>query len=529
MKLRTVGVFVLALAFVTGLMVLLAPRAQASGWWRCVNPGGTNGCYSNIQAAINDSSFGDNINVWAGTYVEHIVLKDGVSIYGAGWDTTTGTVINGNFSTNYSTILVPSTVGPTTILSGVQVTGGGSGNPGTSTDGGGIWIGGSPIISNTWVNHNTGYFGGGLTVWGGSPTLSNVPAWSNQGVVGGGFYFGNSAVVTLTSDALGTDGTVLWNSANNSGGGIYVNNASVSLSGLQVWWNTAPQGGGIYTTLAPNLQIQDNTFNWNSSRSAGGGVYLDRSAGRLSNNGLFGNVVTDTGSLGGGAFVTGSSSGVTFDRDWFESNSAVLAGGGLDLESGAVALINANTIVSNTARGGAGVSMSAAGTVTFTNNIVARNVTQITYPSGLSIYATAARITNNTIADNTWLGIYFHTSNGIVIANNLIAGNGMGIYRAEGTTSIFTADYNDIYNNNPGGNYYNVPPGAHDLSLDPGFIGVGDMRANYHLQSTSPVYNTGSLAYAPPFDIDGEARVLCASMGADQIGCRRLDLPLILR
>ena len=70
------------------LIVLLEPRVPASGWWRCVNPGGTDGCYASIQTAINASAYGDSIHVWAGTYLEHIILTDGVSIYGAGWDKT---------------------------------------------------------------------------------------------------------------------------------------------------------------------------------------------------------------------------------------------------------------------------------------------------------------------------------------------------------------------------------------------------------------------------------------------------------
>jgi parallel beta-helix repeat protein len=169
--------------------------------------------------------------------------------------------------------------------------------------------------------------------------------------------------------------------------------------------------------------------------------------------------------------------------------------------------------------------------VTFTNNIVARNVVSPINPSALNIYGTAARVANNTIADNPGPGpaVYFHTSNGIVIANNIISGNGMGIYCAEGTTPIYTADYNDVYNNS-GGNYYNVSPGSHDLSVNPGFIGSGNMLAYYHLQLISPVSKTGSLAYAPPFDIDGELRMNCfISMGADQIGCKHLYLPLIMR
>ncbi len=94
--------------------------------------------------------------------------------------------------------------------------------------------------------------------------------------------------------------------------------------------------------------------------------------------------------------------------------------------------------------------------------------------------------------------------------------------------TTYTVDYNDVYANGVQ-NYYDVVPGSHDVSISPGFVGAGDMRAYYHLRLTSPIYKIGSLSWAPAKDIDGDLRIVCTSMGADQIACVRAYLPQLIR
>ena len=71
----------------------LSPEAPAAG--PCVNPGGTDGCYSSIQSAINAASSGDIVTVDTGTYAEHITMHSGVSVYGKGWSNT---IIDGGYT-----------------------------------------------------------------------------------------------------------------------------------------------------------------------------------------------------------------------------------------------------------------------------------------------------------------------------------------------------------------------------------------------------------------------------------------------
>jgi len=73
----------LSIAFCTVFGVaVLAPTAAAATL--CVNPGGSHGCYSSIQTAVNHASANDVIKVAAGTYSEEVDIGIPVSILGAG-------------------------------------------------------------------------------------------------------------------------------------------------------------------------------------------------------------------------------------------------------------------------------------------------------------------------------------------------------------------------------------------------------------------------------------------------------------
>jgi parallel beta-helix repeat protein len=519
---------------------------------------------STIQHAINQSGFGDSIQVASGTYGEHITLKDGVSIYGQGWDYTT---IDGGFTLPTSTVYIPSSVSASTVLSGVKVMRGGRGSPGINPNGGGLSVYGSASIVNTWVYSCTGEKGGGVYVNGGSPTFNNVPVWSSSGVAGGGFFIENNAVVTVLGNPLaGTNGTVLMNSAGYDGGGFYLGNATVTLIGLRIYGNSAETGGGLYIGQNPNkitLWLNDISANrtsfagggmkvykatnldmfgnfignkvplvgGNSSVGDGGGVFFQQSAGSVRNNWFIGNR-SDEG-YGGAAAFCYSSPNLILSGNWFEGNSAYMDGGGLSIFGNADPQLDANTIMSNTANWGGGIDISEAGQVKITNNLIARNVSTATSPivGGIYVFKSPVQIINNTIADNTGDGVWFENSDNIAIVNNLIYGNTDDSIQGDTPydTTIFTVDYNDMFNNTYNA-YNDVSSGAHDLQIDPLIKATGDVFSYYHLRLTSPVNTTGSPAWAPPRDIDNQVRACGGkvSMGADQVPCS-VYLPMLNR
>jgi len=72
---------------VTFVAFFFSQPVHATTW--CVNPDGSGGCYSSIQAAVDAASPGDRINIAAGTYAEGVnITKDNITLSGAGQSTT---------------------------------------------------------------------------------------------------------------------------------------------------------------------------------------------------------------------------------------------------------------------------------------------------------------------------------------------------------------------------------------------------------------------------------------------------------
>src|SRR3954471_1727645 len=63
---------------------LLGPSGLATAATKCVNPGGTAGCFASINAAVAAAASDDTIKVAAGTYHEDVVIPKPLSIVGAG-------------------------------------------------------------------------------------------------------------------------------------------------------------------------------------------------------------------------------------------------------------------------------------------------------------------------------------------------------------------------------------------------------------------------------------------------------------
>ncbi|CAG0933715.1 hypothetical protein TFLX_03192 [Thermoflexales bacterium] len=559
---------VLAFSAQAVILLLLQPPVWGTNLappW-CVNPGGTGGCYARIQEAIDAASSGTVIDVATGTYTEHLVMKDGVSIHGQGWLSTT---IHGGHSGPTPTVYMLN-IWAGTVLSGVHVTGGGTGITATSTQEGGciaIWYA-APTIINTLVNGCTARNGGGVFVRNSSPTFDNVSAWWNEAQQrGGGYYIDGTGLVTLTDSSLfaGTNGTLVFNTAGWDGGGMSLSGITATIMGLRVWYNTAQgNGGGVELTNAPNQvlfalnQINQNSatngggvdaYNatrllWglngvdrNTAKHSGGGAQFSQSAGLIQSNWFRTNTA---GSYGGGLSVNSGSPDLIVRGNWIEDNTAGF-GAGVYLQTTAAPWIDGNIIVTNTSNTAAGIGLYQAGVVTITNNILAHNVASTTahLAGGILVDSSPARIINNTIADNLGDGIIFQAAEDVAIVNNIVSGNlGHGIEHYSDTlwvspTLVYTAAYNDILNNSDG-HYAGLSGGVHDLHVNPQFVGTGaDLRAFYHLQAASPVSVTGSTAWAPEYDLDGDRRILggSVSMGADEIAVveRQLYLPVVLR
>jgi hypothetical protein len=67
---------------------LFALSQIASAATGCVNPGGTSGCQSTINAAVAAAAWGDTILVAPGVYKEDVVITKAISLLGRGFKTT---------------------------------------------------------------------------------------------------------------------------------------------------------------------------------------------------------------------------------------------------------------------------------------------------------------------------------------------------------------------------------------------------------------------------------------------------------
>lgn len=71
--------------FIAACAVALLSACQAAvAGTLCVNPAGSNNCFSTIQAAVNHAAATDVIQVGAGTYTEEVVIGIPLSVIGAG-------------------------------------------------------------------------------------------------------------------------------------------------------------------------------------------------------------------------------------------------------------------------------------------------------------------------------------------------------------------------------------------------------------------------------------------------------------
>jgi len=232
---------------------------------------------------------------------------------------------------------------------------------------------------------------------------------------------------------------------------------------------------------------------------------------------------------GGGVFIEGAQ--VTVRNSVVTGNSA-FGGGGMSVVGDSSADVYANTIAYNRVggwEGGGGMFIADGSIVTVTNNIVASNVSTAIWwhGDGIAVWGdtTQARLVNNTIAFNMAEGVMTSDTSTVLVRNNIIVGNGGGIHNYESRAAI-TIDHNDVWDNG-WANYFNVTPGAGDISADPLFVDVAN--GDYHLQVGSPCIDKGTSAGAPMHDIEGTPRDAAPDMGAYEWTGFRIFLPLTLR
>ena len=174
-------------------------------------------CSTSIQAAINDASAGDSVQVLAGTYNESVVLKSGVAVQGAGVQNTTIDA-TGKGSAVIAMNLNPMELGNETKIDGFTIKGG------SNYKGGGFYIFKSSItMSNLVITGNRAEYGGGIYNYDfSSPIIANTIIYGNIATTGGGIYNG------YMSSPIIYNATIIGNTASGSfAGGIRSNSDAI--------------------------------------------------------------------------------------------------------------------------------------------------------------------------------------------------------------------------------------------------------------------------------------------------------------
>ena len=116
------------IAACTALLAGMCPLAVAATL--CVNPGGTNGCFSTIKAAVSAASANDTINVAPGTYKEDVVIGKSLSLVGASRNNTiidatglsNGVYVDGRDHAGLSNVVVKGFTAENANFEGILVT-----------------------------------------------------------------------------------------------------------------------------------------------------------------------------------------------------------------------------------------------------------------------------------------------------------------------------------------------------------------------------------------------------------------------
>jgi len=411
--------------------------------------------YCSIQDAICASSSGDTVSVAAGTYIEAIRMRPGVSLVSQGGAAVTTLNAAGQPCTDNdfcskrpgsqcSVVTFASGHTTATVLDGFTITGGAGLIQTTKVAGGGIYVFSSPTIMNNVITNNT--LSGPLPQ-GGDLRGAVVYVAVGEAVISSNVISGNVAIPPA--------GTSYSDATFGYGGGVWVSYFSApTVTGNVIHGNTAGDPAVDY------------------SLGSGGGIVVYPGPGPA---------------------------GPVIDRNLIADNFADTLGGGVSLLSragtAALAQVTNNVIVGNTATNGGGVYTYFNKSSTI-NNTITENDAFFgggVY-SGPSEVALPVDIINNIIESNT-LQLF---------------GGGGGIFSlSESNKFDPTISFNDLWANEVnqcGGELTDLDCFGitGNFSDDPLF--VDRVTLEYHLDPNSPAIDRALAASAPPVDFDGQSR-----------------------
>jgi hypothetical protein len=295
----------LSVLIVAASLALGAQTVRAAPVAACVNPGGTGGCFSTIQAAILSvpGNPGIAITIADGTYQENIAIAQGQQIQLTGDTSNPGAVvIDGGRMGNTVTVSENSGV----IISSLTITNG------SSSQGGAINSGGTLGLEDT-IIENSSVSGPGGCIYQSRPgqffmVLSSVEGCT-AGSGGGAIYLAGGPAATIESSYIGNSKTT-----SGDGGGFQIAAGSADIINSTFFNDSAQNGGGLALEKGKGTVSGFNdTFDNNSATGSGGGVYqaVGAAAIKLNNSSFGGN---SAGASGGAIDSSGKKNTVSLSN-----------------------------------------------------------------------------------------------------------------------------------------------------------------------------------------------------------------------
>jgi hypothetical protein len=385
----------------------------------------------------------------------------------------------------------------------------------TTSVGGGLYAGGTLLVSGTQFLSNSAVSGGGLFALDAVNVVSSQFTSNMASNEGGGADFEGTASLTGT--------TFTRNSANNTAGGVYIfGQASVTNSIFAL--NTAVNvgggarfddvanvaastftsntailfdGGGAYFDKASS--VADSTFISNTANLEGGGAYFNAAASLTATN----FIRNSTKRHGGGVYIFGSAS---ITASIFALNTATNTGGGAKFDG--MTSVAASTFTSNTAIlfDGGGAYFDKASSVadsTFVSNTANLEGGGAYFNAAASLTATAF-IRN--MAKRSGGGVYIFGAASVTASNftrNSAAINGGGA-KLDGVTNMVASTFNSNIANKGGGLYFDGGGATSDSFVNLLYGGNSAMQ--------------GAAIYAANLDGDDSLAIQQATIASPTLG-----------
>jgi len=195
--------------------------------------------------------------------------------------------------------------------------------------GGGILILNSPdasiTLSNTDIQHNQAWYGGGLECDNANPVIDNCNITDNTANTGGGIELYSPC------NPIVMNSTIAYNNAEIWGGGIEVSGQCFpEITGNTFIYNSSLHGGGIQMSNCINgFVIEGNLIAYNSSDEHGGGIKINNSF----EFNIKQNLIAHNTSMYGGGVSFYDSDGF-FTNNTIAYNEALSDGGGIYYNTG---------------------------------------------------------------------------------------------------------------------------------------------------------------------------------------------------